>query len=52
MCEGKQKEVIEKIKKAVPNLSEFDKGYVLGKAEKMAERYKETAAGENKEDKH
>lgn len=33
----KEKKIVEKIKKAMPNLSEFDKGYFLGKVESLAD---------------
>jgi hypothetical protein len=33
----KQKEIINKLKKAIPNMTEFDKGYILGKTEKLAD---------------
>ena len=34
----KEKEIIEKIAKAVPKLSDMDKGYLLGRAEELAEQ--------------
>ena len=33
----KEKAIVEKIKKAIPNMSEFDKGYFLGKVESLAD---------------
>ena len=33
----KEKKIVEKIKKAMPNLSEFDIGYFLGKVESLAD---------------
>lgn len=33
----KRKKIVEKLKRAIPNMSDFDKGYILGKTEKMAE---------------
>lgn len=33
----KEKEVVEKLRDAIPNMSEFDKGYILGKVEQMAQ---------------
>lgn len=33
----KEKQVIEKLKAAIPQMSDFDKGYILGKVERMAE---------------
>ena len=32
----KEKKIVEKLKRAIPNMSDFDKGYILGKTEKMA----------------
>ena len=32
----KEKEVLEKLKEVIPKMSEFDKGYILGKVENMA----------------
>lgn len=32
----KEKTIVEKIKKAIPNMSDFDKGYFLGKVESLA----------------
>lgn len=37
----KEKKVVEKLKEAIPKMSDFDKGYILGKVEGMAERKKE-----------
>lgn len=37
----KEKQVVEKLKEAIPQMSDFDKGYILGKVESMAEREKE-----------
>lgn len=34
----KEKNVIEKLKKAIPSMSDFDKGYILGKVEGMSEK--------------
>lgn len=33
----KEKQVVEKLREAIPKMSDFDKGYILGKTEKMAE---------------
>lgn len=33
----KEKRIVEKLKDAIPNMSEFDKGYILGKAESFSE---------------
>ena len=38
----KEKQVVE-LKEAIPQMSDFDKGYILGKVESMAERKKEDA---------
>lgn len=37
----KEKKILESITKAVPNMSEFDKGYFLGVGETIA-KYKNT----------
>lgn len=42
----KEKEVVEKLKEAIPKMTEFDKGYILGKVEAFAEN-----SEEKKEDK-
>ena len=39
----KEKQVVEKLKEAIPQMSDFDKGYILGIVESMAERKKEDA---------
>lgn len=33
----KEKRIVEKLKDAIPNMSEFDKGYILGKTESFSE---------------
>lgn len=33
----KEKKILESITKAIPNMSEFDKGYILGKTESFSE---------------
>lgn len=33
----KEKRIIEKLKNAIPNMSDFDKGYILGKTESFSE---------------
>ena len=33
----KEKRIIEKLKEAIPNMSDFDKGYILGKTESFSE---------------
>lgn len=37
----KEKSIISKIAQAVPRMSEFDKGYLLGKAETLADNKEE-----------
>lgn len=39
----KEKSVVEKLKKAIPNMSDFDKGYILGKVEGMSEKKEKTS---------
>ena len=34
----REKPVVEKLKDAIPKMSDFDKGYILGKVESMAEK--------------
>lgn len=34
----KEKRIVEKLKEAIPNMSEFDKGYILGKVERLSEK--------------
>ena len=34
----KEKQVVEKLKEAIPKMSYFDKDYILGKVESMAEK--------------
>ena len=41
----KEKQVVEKLKEAIPQMSDFDKGYILGKVESMPERKKEDKEG-------
>ena len=36
----KEKQVVEKLKEAIPKMSDFDKGYILGKVESMAHEKK------------
>jgi hypothetical protein len=43
----KEKKIVEKLKRAIPNMSDFDKGYILGKTEKMAEESVKKQDGEN-----
>ena len=37
----KEKQVVEKLRDAIPKMSDCDKGYILGKVESMAEQKKE-----------
>ena len=34
----KEKRIVEKLKDAIPKMSEFDKGYILGKMESFSEK--------------
>ena len=45
----KEKQVVEKLKEAIPKMSDFDKGYILGKVEGMAEQKKDDKAKESEE---
>ena len=36
-----EKIIVEKLKEAIPKMSEFDKGYILGKVESMADEKKD-----------
>lgn len=36
----KEKQIVEKLRDAIPKMSDFDKGYILGKVENMAEKDK------------
>lgn len=38
-----EKRIIQKLNDLIPKMSDFDKGYILGKVESMAERKKEDA---------
>lgn len=33
----KEKRIVEKLKDAIPQMSDFDKGYILGKVERLSE---------------
>lgn len=33
----KEKEIVQKLRDAIPQMSDFDKGYILGKVERAAE---------------
>ena len=37
----KEKQIVEKLKEAIPKMSDFDKGYILGKVESMADEKKD-----------
>ena len=43
----KEKQVVEKLKEAIPKMSDFDKGYILGKVEGMAEQKKDDKSKES-----
>ncbi len=43
----KEKQVVQKLKEAIPKMSDFDKGYILGKVESMAEQKKEDESEED-----
>lgn len=32
----KEKRIVEKLKKAIPQMSDFDKGYIIGKVESLS----------------
>ena len=34
----REKQVVEKLKDAIPKMSDFDKGYILGNVESMADK--------------
>lgn len=45
----KEKEIVEKLKEAIPKMSDFDKGYILGKVENMAEKSGKECDNDRKE---
>ena len=47
----KEKKIVEKLKEAIPKMSEFDKGYILGKVESFSDNSLEqkTDKKENRE---
>ena len=45
----KEKEVVEKLKEASPKMSDFGKGYILGKVENMAEKSDKEYGDDRKE---
>ncbi|WP_156454666.1 hypothetical protein [Roseburia sp. AF12-17LB] len=42
----KEKNVMERLVKVLPELSDFDKGYILGKVEQTAEKRREESKEE------
>ena len=44
----KEKRIVEKLKNAIPNMSEFDKGYILWKTESFSEKKDDSNQKENK----
>lgn len=34
----KEKRIVEKLKEAIPQMSDFDKGYILGKVESLSDK--------------
>lgn len=47
----KEKKILETIATAIPKMSEFDKGYLLGMGEAMVSKKKEAKAEEKEEEK-
>jgi hypothetical protein len=45
----KEKRIVEKLKEAIPNMSEFDKGYILGKTESFSENKPDDSGKAQKE---
>ena len=45
----KEKQIVEKLKDALPKMSDFDKGYILGKVENIAENSAKKEVSESKE---
>lgn len=45
----KEKQIVEKLKDAIPKMSDFDKGYILGKVENIAENSTKKEVSERKE---
>ena len=45
----KEKRIVEKLKDAIPNMSEFDKGYILGKVESFSENNSDDSSKAQKE---
>lgn len=46
----KEKSIISKITQAIPRMSEFDKGYLLGKAETLIDGESKDKKGRGKKD--
>ena len=46
----KEKAIVEKIKQAIPKMSEFDKGYFLGKVENIAKKKKSKEEDKSREE--
>jgi hypothetical protein len=38
----REKDIVKKLNEAIPKMSDFDKGYILGKVENMAEKKKDS----------
>lgn len=45
----KEKRIVEKLKNAIPKMSEFDKGYILGKTESFSEKKDDSDQKEKRE---
>lgn len=45
----KEKRIVEKLKEVIPNMSEFDKGYILGKTESFSENKPDDSDQKQKE---
>lgn len=45
----KEKRIVEKLKNVIPNMSEFDKGYILGKTESFSENKPDDSDQKQKE---
>lgn len=43
----KEKKIVEKLREAIPKMSDFDKGYILGKVESMADKKKDSETENN-----
>ena len=43
----KEKNIVKKLRDAIPSMSDFDKGYILGKVEAIAEEKKKSKEGKN-----